>query len=90
MQSPTELPIAVIGGGPIGLAAAAHLVARGVPVKLYEAGSGIAANVRDWGHVRLFSPWRYNIDEADGSAADDSNGEFGSRLHSFSPSFIPE
>jgi len=64
MQSRTELPVAVIGGGPIGLAAAAHLVARGVPVKLYEAGSGIAANVRDWGHVRLFSPWRYNIDEA--------------------------
>ncbi len=50
----TDLPIAVIGGGPVGLAAAVHLKTRGQPVKLYEAGRGIAANVRDWGHVRLF------------------------------------
>src|SRR3954463_11019855 len=60
----SALPVAVIGGGPIGLAAAAHLVTRGVPVKLYEAGETVAANVRDWGHVRLFSPWRYNTDAA--------------------------
>ena len=58
------LPVAVIGGGPVGLAAAAHLLARGLPVKLYEAGDGIAAHIRDWGHVRLFSPWSYNIDKA--------------------------
>ena len=58
------LPVAVIGGGPVGLAAAAHLVTRGVPVKLYEAGETVAANVRDWGHVRLFSPWRFNTDAA--------------------------
>ena len=55
-------PIAVIGGGPVGLAAAAHLVTRGVPVRLYEAGETVAANVRDWGHVRLFSPWGFNTD----------------------------
>src|SRR3954463_11707456 len=60
----SALPVAVIGGGPIGLAAAAHLVTRGVPVKLYEAGETVAANVRDWGHVRLFSPWRFNTDAA--------------------------
>jgi hypothetical protein len=59
-----ELPVAVIGGGPVGLAAAAHLVTRGLPVKLYEAGETIAAHVRSWGHVRLFSPWRFNIDQA--------------------------
>lgn len=59
-----ELPVAVIGGGPVGLAAAAHLITRGVPVKLYEAGKTIAAHVRSWGHVRLFSPWRFNIDKA--------------------------
>jgi cation diffusion facilitator CzcD-associated flavoprotein CzcO len=29
-----------------------------------EAGDGPAAAVRQWGHVRLFSPWRYNIDQA--------------------------
>ena len=60
----STLPVAVIGGGPVGLAAAAHLVTRGVPVKLYEAGDTVAANVRDWGHVRLFSPWRFNTDTA--------------------------
>ncbi len=58
------LPIAVIGGGPVGLAAAAHLVTRGIPVKLYEAGETVAAHVHDWGHVRLFSPWRFNTDSA--------------------------
>ena len=60
----TDLPVAIIGAGPVGLAAAAHLLTRGVPVKLYEAGDTVAANVRDWGHVRVFSPWRHNIDTA--------------------------
>ena len=58
------LPVAVIGGGPVGLAAAAHLLTRGLPVKLYEAGQTVGTNVLDWSHVRLFSPWRFNIDEA--------------------------
>lgn len=58
------LPIAVIGGGPVGLAAAAHLVARNLPVKVYEAGPLIGANMRDWGHVRVFTPWRYCVDPA--------------------------
>ncbi|EFJ38908.1 hypothetical protein VOLCADRAFT_101540, partial [Volvox carteri f. nagariensis] len=64
MTSSENLPIAVIGAGPVGLAAAAHLIRRGLPVKVYEAGATVAANVRDWGHVRLFSPWEYNIDAA--------------------------
>jgi thioredoxin reductase len=63
MSNSSHLPVAVIGGGPVGLAAAAHLVTRGVPVKLYEAGE-IAAHVRSWGHVRLFSPWGFNTDTA--------------------------
>ena len=60
----STLPVAVIGGGPVGLAAASHLVTRGLPVKLYEAGETVAAHVRDWGHVRLFSPWGFNTDTA--------------------------
>ena len=39
-----SLPVAVIGGGPVGLAAAAHLLARGLPVKVYEAGSAVGSN----------------------------------------------
>lgn len=64
MTSVESLPVAVIGAGPVGLAAAAHLIQRGLPVKVYEAGETVAANVRDWGHVRLFSPWEYNTDTA--------------------------
>jgi thioredoxin reductase len=52
----------VIGAGPVGLAAAAHLAERGMGFVLVEAGPGPAASVRQWGHVRMFSPWRYNID----------------------------
>ncbi|WP_439596512.1 FAD-dependent oxidoreductase [Falsiroseomonas sp.] len=59
-----SLPVAIIGAGPIGLAAAAHLRARGLRPLVLEAGPRIAAAVRDWGHVRMFSPWRYNIDSA--------------------------
>ena len=49
-------PVAVIGGGPVGLAAAAHLLARGLPVKVHEAGPVVGSNLRDWGHVRVFTP----------------------------------
>ncbi len=59
-----HLPVAVIGAGPVGLAAAAHLLQRGLKVRVYEAAETVAAHVRDWGHVRLFSPWRYNLDAA--------------------------
>ena len=59
-----NLPVAVIGGGPIGLAAAAHLMTRGLPVRVYEAGATVGANLRDWGHVRVFTPWELNIDAA--------------------------
>ncbi|WP_435867134.1 FAD-dependent oxidoreductase [Streptosporangium canum] len=59
-----ELPVALIGAGPIGLAAAAHLVERGLPFILFEAGAEAGTSVRQWGHVHLFSPWRYNTDAA--------------------------
>jgi len=63
MRDGATLPVAVIGGGPIGLAAAAHLLARNIPVKIYEAGETAGASIREWGHVSLFSPWHYNVDE---------------------------
>ncbi len=58
------LPIAIIGAGPIGLAAAAHLVERGLDFVIYEAGATIASSMRSWGHIRLFSPWKHLIDPA--------------------------
>src|SRR5882672_9814822 len=63
-DSTKTLPIAVIGAGPIGLAAAAHLIERGLPLRVYEAGATVGANLRDWGHVRVFTPWKLNIDAA--------------------------
>ncbi|WP_194409016.1 FAD-dependent oxidoreductase [Microbacterium cremeum] len=58
------LPVAIIGAGPIGLAAAAHLLERGLDFVIFEAGADIAASVRSWGHTRLFSPWRHLVDPA--------------------------
>ena len=59
-----DLPVAVIGAGPVGLAAVARLLERGMTPLLFEAGARVGANLLDYGHVKLFSPWRYNIDEA--------------------------
>jgi thioredoxin reductase len=60
----STLPVAVIGAGPVGLAAAAHLLERGIEPLLLEAGTKVAEHFRQFAHVRLFSPWRYNIDKA--------------------------
>ncbi|HHP7239717.1 NAD(P)-binding domain-containing protein [Longibacter sp.] len=59
-----RLPIAIIGAGPVGLAAASHLLERGETPLVFEAGPDAATAVREWQHVRLFSPWKYNIDDA--------------------------
>ena len=59
-----KLPTAIIGSGPVGLAAAAHLVKRNMPFVLFEAGEEIAANVKSWEHVQVFSPWEFNLDAA--------------------------
>jgi len=60
----SELPIVVIGAGPQGLAAAAHLVERREDVVVLERGRGPAAAVSEWGHVRLFSAWPELTDAA--------------------------
>ena len=58
------LPVAIIGGGPVGLAAAAQLTQRSQAFQLFEAGEQLGANFLDYGHVRLFSTWEYNMDDA--------------------------
>jgi thioredoxin reductase len=57
-------PVAIIGAGPVGLAAAAHLATRGIPFVVLEAGAEAGAAIREWAHVRLFSPWSYAVDAA--------------------------
>jgi len=61
---PQALPAVIAGAGPVGLAAAAHLIERGVDILIVDAAREVGASPRDWGHVRLFSPWRYNLDRA--------------------------
>ncbi|MCP3390995.1 NAD(P)-binding domain-containing protein [Bradyrhizobium sp. CCGB12] len=56
--------VAIIGAGPVGLAAAAHVLERGMSPIVLEAGPEAAHAVRQWQHVRLFSPWEYNVDKA--------------------------
>ena len=57
----TVHPAAVIGAGPIGLAAAVHLLARGMS-RWCSRPATRGRSVRGWGHVRLFSPWRFLVD----------------------------
>ncbi|WP_159619528.1 NAD(P)-binding domain-containing protein [Arthrobacter zhaoguopingii] len=64
MASPTTLPVAVIGAGPVGLAAAAHVLENGLEPLIFEAGLAAGAAIEQWRHIRLFSPWRYNLDPA--------------------------
>jgi len=56
--------VAIIGGGPVGLAAAAHVLERGMTPIVLEAGSEAGHAIRQWRHVQLFSPWEYNVDKA--------------------------
>lgn len=60
----TELPVVVIGAGPQGLAAATHLLERGMQPVVLESGAGPGAAVAQWSHVRTFSPWPELVDAA--------------------------
>ena len=59
-----DLPVVVVGAGPQGLASAAHLLERGLEPVVLEAGDTAAAAVREWAHVRTFSPWSELVDPA--------------------------
>ena len=63
-MSEDELPVVVVGAGPVGLAAAAHLVQRGLNPLVLEAGPSAGTGVRAWHHVRLFSRWGELVDPA--------------------------
>ena len=75
------LPVAIVGAGPIGLAAAANLVERGIDFVVYESGADAGASIRKWAHIRFFSPWRHLVDpssrrllEATGWTAPEATG----------------
>jgi thioredoxin reductase len=60
MAVDTPAKIAILGAGPIGLEAALYARVLGYDVVIYEAGSQVAEAVRQWGHVRMFTPFGMN------------------------------
>ncbi|WP_212524180.1 NAD(P)-binding protein [Actibacterium sp. MT2.3-13A] len=64
MTLKSPLPVAVIGAGPVGLAAAARLLERDVTPLIFERGARAGATIAEWAHVRVFSPWEFNVDGA--------------------------
>jgi thioredoxin reductase len=59
-MSRTDPPrIAILGAGPIGLEAALYAATLQLPVAVHERGQ-VGAHLRQWGHVRLFSPFGMN------------------------------
>ena len=64
MSNGAEWPVVVVGAGPVGLAAAAHLLERGLTPLVLEAGATAGASVAQWHHVRLFSRWGELVDPA--------------------------
>ena len=56
--------VVIIGAGPTGLAAASHLLERGIDTIVLEAGGAAGNTIREWSHVRLFSNWRSVVDGA--------------------------
>src|SRR3954462_8498261 len=71
----SELPVVVLGAGPVGLAAAAHLLERGLEPLVLEAGDQVEAAIREGGHVRVFSPWESDVDTAAARLLERAGGE---------------
>src|SRR5215212_1584555 len=59
-----QLPVVVVGAGPVGLATASHLLAHGLQPLVLEAGDRAAPAVRQWSHVRLVAAWSELVDRA--------------------------
>jgi putative NAD(P)-binding protein len=72
MTTETQPRVAILGAGPIGLEAALAAAERGWEFTVFEAAGQVGGNVRDWGHVRLFTPWHMNVSERMRRALPDS------------------
>jgi len=59
--APVPQPVAILGAGPIGLDAALAAADRGWPFTVYEAAPTVGWAVREWGYVRMFTPWDMNV-----------------------------
>lgn len=60
-MTPERPRLAILGTGPTGLEAALAAAEKGFEPTIYEAGPHVAAHVRRWGHVQLFTPWALSV-----------------------------
>ncbi|MEP3889460.1 MAG: NAD(P)-binding domain-containing protein [Hellea sp.] len=59
-----QTDIIIIGAGPVGLTAAAHMMERGLTPLILEKGPSAGHAMLKWGHVRVFTPWEYITDNS--------------------------
>ena len=67
--------VAIIGAGPVGLAAGAHALERGLTPIIFEQGDKVGFAIRQWQHVKMFSPWEFNVDAASEKLLNDTGWE---------------
>jgi thioredoxin reductase len=60
LNTPNKKRAVIIGAGPMGFETALRALDRGFEVTILEAGH-IGENIRQWQHVRFFSPFGMNI-----------------------------
>ncbi|MGI9628260.1 MAG: FAD-dependent oxidoreductase [Longimicrobiales bacterium] len=53
--------VVILGAGPVGLDAGLAAAEAGLDFRILEQGKNVGANIRQWGHVELFSPWPLNL-----------------------------
>src|SRR5699024_4193821 len=46
-----------------------------VPFIVFESGKTVGNNILEWQHIRLFSPWQYDIDKAARKLLEETNWE---------------
>ncbi|OUR95686.1 flavoprotein [Halobacteriovorax marinus] len=63
IKSKREIVI-VVGAGPVGIAAAANLVERGLTPIVLERGLNAGHAMEKWGHIKLFTPWKFLVDKS--------------------------
>jgi len=60
LATSTRKRAVVIGAGPMGLETALRLIERGYDTTIFERGC-VGENIRQWSHLRLFSPLGMNL-----------------------------